>query len=101
MNSIFGNVDDLYLFCSVVEQGSLLAAAKKLELPVSTMSRRLSALEARLGLRLLEKKATVSWWQPRQAYRRLTSSAVRWRRLNPASCSSISKAKKWRGESDW
>ncbi|MFZ3511625.1 LysR family transcriptional regulator [Vibrio harveyi] len=56
MNSIFGNVDDLYLFCSVVEQGSLLAAAKKLELPVSTMSRRLSALEARLGLRLLEKK---------------------------------------------
>ncbi|NOH50691.1 LysR family transcriptional regulator [Vibrio rotiferianus] len=56
MNSIFGNVDDLYLFCSVVEQGSLLAASKKLELPVSTMSRRLSALEARLGLRLLEKK---------------------------------------------
>ena len=56
MNSIFGNIDDLYLFCSVVERGSLLAAAKKLELPVSTMSRRLSALEARLGLRLLEKK---------------------------------------------
>ena len=56
MNSIFGNIDDLYLFCSVVEQGSLLSAAKKLGLPVSTMSRRLSALEARLGLRLLEKK---------------------------------------------
>lgn len=56
MSSIFGNIDDLYLFCSVVEQGSLLAASKKLHLPVSTMSRRLSALEQRLGTRLLEKR---------------------------------------------
>lgn len=56
MNSIFGNIDDLYLFCSVVEEGSLLAASKKLQLPVSTMSRRLSALEQRLNTRLLEKK---------------------------------------------
>lgn len=56
MNSIFGNIDDLYLFCCVVEEGSLLAASRKLALPVSTMSRRLSALEERLGLRLLEKR---------------------------------------------
>jgi len=56
MDSIFGNVDDLYLFCSVVEEGSLLAAARKLQLPVSTMSRRLSALESRLNTRLLEKQ---------------------------------------------
>ncbi len=56
MNSIFGNIDDLYLFCGVVEEGSLLAASKKLQLPVSTMSRRISALEARLNTRLLEKK---------------------------------------------
>ncbi|MCG9579357.1 LysR family transcriptional regulator [Vibrio tubiashii] len=56
MNSIFGNIDDLYLFCSVVEEGSLLSASKKLQLPVSTMSRRLSALEQRLNTRLLEKK---------------------------------------------
>lgn len=56
MNSIFGNMDDLYLFCSVVEEGSLLSASKKLQLPVSTMSRRLSALEQRLNTRLLEKK---------------------------------------------
>jgi len=56
VNSIFGNIDDLYLFCSVVEEGSLLAASKKLQLPVSTMSRRLSALEQRLNTRLLEKK---------------------------------------------
>lgn len=56
MNSIFGNVDDLYLFFCVVEEGSLLAASKKLQLPPSTMSRRLSALESRLNLRLLEKQ---------------------------------------------
>ncbi len=56
MNSIYGNVDDLYLFFCVVEEGSLLSASKKLKLPPSTMSRRLSALESRLNLRLLEKK---------------------------------------------
>lgn len=56
MNSIFGNIDDLYLFFCVVEEGSLVSASKKLKLPVSTMSRRLSALESRLNLRLLEKQ---------------------------------------------
>lgn len=56
MNSIFGSIDDLFLFCKVVEQGSLQRAAKVLNLPQSTVSRRLATLEARLGLRLLEKK---------------------------------------------
>ena len=56
MNSIYGNIDDLFLFCAVVEKGSLLSASRSLQLPVSTMSRRLSALEERLGIRLLEKK---------------------------------------------
>ncbi|MDA0149840.1 LysR family transcriptional regulator [Vibrio sp. LaRot3] len=56
MNSIFGNVDDLYLFCAVVEAGSLQSASNHLKLPVSTMSRRLSALEDRLNIRLLEKQ---------------------------------------------
>ena len=56
MSSIFGNIDDLYLFATVVEEGSLLKASQKLEIPVSTMSRRLSALEERLGTRLLQKQ---------------------------------------------
>ena len=43
-------------FGAVVEEGSLLSASKKLQLPVSTMSRRLTALEARLNVRLLEKQ---------------------------------------------
>lgn len=56
MDSIFGKIDDLYLFCCVVEEGSLLGASNKLHLPVSTLSRRLSTLEAKLGVRLLEKQ---------------------------------------------
>lgn len=56
MSSIFGNVDDLYLFSKVVEMGSLQAAAKQLNLPLSTMSRRLTGLESRLNTRLLEKQ---------------------------------------------
>lgn len=56
MDSIFGNLDDLYLFCQVVDAGSLLKASEQLQLPVSTMSRRLTALEQRIGVRLLERK---------------------------------------------
>ncbi|WP_194436957.1 LysR family transcriptional regulator [Vibrio fluminensis] len=56
MNSIFGNIDDLYLFCAVVEFGSLQEASRQLRLPISTMSRRLNALEERLNVRLLEKQ---------------------------------------------
>ena len=56
MGSIFGNVDDLYLFSKVVEMGSLQGAAKQLNLPLSTMSRRLTGLESRLNTRLLEKQ---------------------------------------------
>ena len=56
MNSIFGSIDDLYLFFSVVEQGSLKSASEKLKIPVSTMSRRLSVLESKLNTRLVEKK---------------------------------------------
>lgn len=56
MNSIYGNIDDLYLFFCVVEEGSLQKASVKLHQPISTMSRRLSLLEQRLGFRLLEKR---------------------------------------------
>ncbi|RTZ18361.1 LysR family transcriptional regulator [Vibrio aquaticus] len=67
-------MDDLFLFCTVVEQGSLLAASKRLELPVSTMSRRLSALEERLNMRLLHKQgrelvATESGWRVYESFR--------------------------------
>ncbi len=56
MDSIFGYIDDAYLFCKVVEHGSVLKTANLLGVPQSTVSRRISSLEERLGLRLLEKK---------------------------------------------
>lgn len=46
---------DLALFAHVVEAGSFTRAAERLGLPKSTVSRRLSALEARLGERLIRR----------------------------------------------
>lgn len=53
-NSIYGNLDDVFLFCAVIEEGSLSKAAHKLALPASTISRRLSSLQTRLGASLLQ-----------------------------------------------
>ena len=45
--------NDLLLFAHVVDDGSFTQAARRLGLPKSTVSRRLAALEAQLGERLL------------------------------------------------
>lgn len=46
---------DLALFAHVVDAGSFTRAAERLSVPKSTVSRRLSALEARLGERLIRR----------------------------------------------
>ena len=46
---------DLLLFARIVETGSFSQAAERLQLPKSTVSRRLSLLEGRLGERLLQR----------------------------------------------
>lgn len=46
---------DLLLFARIVECGSLSQAAERLQLPKSTVSRRLTLLEGRLGERLLQR----------------------------------------------
>jgi DNA-binding transcriptional LysR family regulator len=46
---------DLLLFARIVEYGSFSAAAERVGQPKSTVSRRLSLLEARLGERLLQR----------------------------------------------
>jgi len=48
-------LDDLALFVSIVEAGSLSAAAARHELPPATVTRRLQALEQKLGHRLLTR----------------------------------------------
>jgi len=47
--------DDLRIFAELARAGSLSAAARRLKLDHSTVSRRLDALEAALGLKLLDR----------------------------------------------
>ena len=49
------NLNDIRFFASVVEQNGFSAAARLLNFPKSSVSRRVSRLEARLGMRLLER----------------------------------------------
>ena len=50
---MLSNLDDLYLFVTLIEQGSFTLAAKKMAIPKSTISRRLALLEQKIGSELL------------------------------------------------
>ena len=49
------DLNDLYYFSQVVEQGGFSAAGRHLGMPKSTISRRIADLEARLEVRLLQR----------------------------------------------
>lgn len=49
------DADDLLLFARVMEAGSFSRAAERVQLPKSTVSRRIAALEQRLGEKLLQR----------------------------------------------
>lgn len=49
------DLNDLHFFAEVVDRGSFVAASRSLGVPKSRLSRRISALEARLGLRLIHR----------------------------------------------
>lgn len=49
------DLNDMAYFAEVVDQGSFVAAARTLGLPKSRLSRRVAGLEARLGVRLLQR----------------------------------------------
>lgn len=49
------DLNDMVYFAEVVDQGGFAAAARKLGLPKSTLSRRVAELETQLGLRLLHR----------------------------------------------
>ena len=51
------DIDEIATFVRVVRHGSLAGAARELELPKSTISRRVSRLEARLNTELLHRSA--------------------------------------------
>ncbi|GAM66312.1 transcriptional regulator [Vibrio sp. JCM 19236] len=48
-------LDDLSVFCAVVEKGTLKGASEALAIPHSTVSRRIESLEKSLGLTLLHR----------------------------------------------
>jgi DNA-binding transcriptional LysR family regulator len=57
--SIFGkamaDLNSLVVFAKVVEANSFSEAARRLQIPISTVSRRIAELEDQLGVRLLER----------------------------------------------
>lgn len=49
------DLNDLYFFANVVQEGGFTAAGRSLGIPKSRLSRRISELESRLGARLLQR----------------------------------------------
>lgn len=49
------DLNELFIYAKVVEHGGFAAAGRALNLPKSTLSRRVSQLEARLGARLIQR----------------------------------------------
>ena len=53
-------LNDIALFVEVVNAKTFTKAAERLEMPVSTLSRRVSALEATIGFRLLNRDCPLA-----------------------------------------
>ena len=53
------NLNDLQLFVRVVDHGGFAAAARVLEVPKSTLSKRVALLETSLGVRLIQRSSRV------------------------------------------
>ena len=49
------DLNSLVMFAKVVEANSFSEAARRLKMPISTVSRRIAELEDQLGVRLLER----------------------------------------------
>src|SRR5712691_12912531 len=49
------DLNDIYFFASVVQHGGFSAAARKIGVEKTRLSRRIAALEKRLGVRLLQR----------------------------------------------
>ena len=54
-NNMADNLFDMLVFVRVVDAGSLSAAARELNLSLAVISRKLSRLEERLGVRLINR----------------------------------------------
>ena len=80
------DLNDYLLFAEVVKHGGFAAAGRALRLPKSKLSRRIAALEARLGIRLIERSSRrfrKNSTTPRQPSWLVNST---WSRRIPAVC---------------
>jgi len=84
---------DAWIFTRVVDEGSFTAAAGALELPKSTVSRRVSRLEEQLGLQLLRRTTrSLSLTDAGRAFHAEASSAVEaFEAAGKAACSVLSE----------
>lgn len=90
-------LDDLALFVSIVDAGSLHAAAVRANLPPATVTRRLQKLESELGYRLLNRSArrlqpTAEGWQYYEQCRPLVHALRHATQQLDASLSAVSGA---------
>lgn len=60
MNDQQRDLNDLYYFVQVVEHGGFAPAGRALNMPKSKLSRRVALLEARLGMRLIQRSTRRS-----------------------------------------
>jgi DNA-binding transcriptional LysR family regulator len=78
-------IEQIDAFVAVVDHGGISAAARALDRDPSVISRRLDALEARLGIRLLSR--TTRRITPRRPARPISPasgrSSANWRRRTP------------------
>ncbi|AGP38568.1 hypothetical protein BE04_43470 [Sorangium cellulosum] len=86
------DLNEMVCFAHVVDQGSFAAAARRLRIPPSTMSRTIAALERRLGARLLERttrklRLTDAGAQYHERCRRIVAEAEEADRLMEARAS--------------
>lgn len=69
------DLNEMLVFARVVELGSFVGAARRLDLPKATVSRKVQALEQRLGARLLQRSTRRV--EPTEAGRALHAHCVR------------------------
>ena len=58
------DLNDHYYLVQAVEHGGFSAASRVLDVPKSTLSRRIIALESRLGVRLIQRTSGVGYKTP-------------------------------------
>jgi DNA-binding transcriptional LysR family regulator len=95
------DLNDLYYFAAVVDHGGFAAAERALGIPKSRLSRRISALETELGVRLLQRSTrrfavtdvgtsvhrhAQSMLAEAQAAREGSAYRCRWRSSSSRSC---------------